>query len=164
MKTAQWSKSFSCTARNHRFLQLWRCDAYERSYNGDPLHVRQIAKIGGVLRDPSYLGLWWEFEDGSMVKIILLYCCQNKGGYRVIIRISGCGGSLKTAQGSKSFSCAARNHRFFSFGAPMCTNGVTYQKQLSFFSSSFFFFIFLLFLLLLFLPPLFPPLFSPSFL
>ena len=53
-------------------VQIWRCNARERSYDSDPSHVRHSTKIRGVSRDPPYLGLWLEFEGGSKLKIILL--------------------------------------------------------------------------------------------
>ena len=53
-------------------VQIRRCNARKGSYDGDPSHVRYSTKIRGVSRDPPYLGLWLEFEDGSKLKIILL--------------------------------------------------------------------------------------------
>jgi hypothetical protein len=47
------------------------------------------------------------------------------GGWRAILHISGCGGSLKTADRSKSFSCASRIHQSFSFGAGTPARGAT---------------------------------------
>jgi len=47
------------------------------------------------------------------------------GGWRAILHISGCGGSLKTADRSKSFSCASCIHQLFSFGAGTPARGAT---------------------------------------
>ena len=152
MKTADRSKSLSCASRIHHSFSFGAETPARGATTAIPCTSDIVPRLGGWRAILHISGCGGSLKTADRSKS---FSCASRihqpfifgagtptrgattaiprtsdivprlGGWRAILHISGCGGSLKTADRSKSFSCASRIHQSFSFGAGTPARGAT---------------------------------------